>query len=164
MGAEWELAGRYAQVLAPWFALWLVSSPLSGLLSIREWQGSALAFSAVEFTLRLGALLAGIRRGSPMLAVALLSASGIVISVASIGRFLVAGHSSIGRLLDPAVRLLALATACLLPTAIALHIGRERLAIVAGVLALAAYYTILARSAVASRVLHLRADPRASGA
>lgn len=164
MGAEWEPAGRYAQILAPWFALWLVSSPLSGLLSVREWQGSALAFSAFEFVLRLGALLVGIHRGSPMLAVALLSVSGIVISVASIGRFLLAGHSSMVRLLDPAVRLLALATACLLPAALALHLGRDRLAILAGVLALATYYAVVARSAIASRILHLRVDPSASGA
>ena len=164
MGTEWEPAGRYAQLLAPWFALWLVSSPLSGLLSVREWQGSALAFSAIEFTLRLGALLAGIHVGSPMLAVALLSASGVVISVAAIGRFLLAGHSSIGRLLDPVVRLLVLATGCLFPAALALHLGHDRLAIVAGLLALAAYYAVVARSAIGSRILHLRVDPRASGA
>ena len=77
--------------LAPWFAVWLVSNPLSGLLSVREWQGSALAFAAFEFALRLGALLIGTSRGSPMLAVALLSASGVVISVASIARFMHAG-------------------------------------------------------------------------
>ena len=70
MGSQWEQAGRYAQALAPWFAVWLVSNPLSGLLSVREWQGSALAFAAFEFALRLGALLIGTSRGSPMLAVA----------------------------------------------------------------------------------------------
>ena len=57
-------------MLAPWFVVWLVSNPLSGLLSVREWQGSALAFSAFEFALRLGSMLIGARHGSPMLAVA----------------------------------------------------------------------------------------------
>jgi len=33
MGSQWEQAGRYAQVLAPWFVVWLVSNPLSGMLS-----------------------------------------------------------------------------------------------------------------------------------
>jgi lipopolysaccharide exporter len=164
MGSEWEQAGRYAQILAPWFIVWLVSSPLSGLLNVREWQGSALVFTAFEFTLRLGALLIGARRGSPMLAVGLLSASGVVISVASITRFMVAGHSSIGRLLDPAARLLVLATACLLPAAIALHAGSERVAMAAGVLAIAAYYVVVLRSALASRILHMQVDSRASGA
>jgi len=69
LGRGWEPAGHHAQLLAPWFAVWLVSSPLSGLLSVREWQGSALTFSAFEFALRLGALLIGVRRGSPVLAV-----------------------------------------------------------------------------------------------
>jgi O-antigen/teichoic acid export membrane protein len=164
MGSQWEQAGRYAQVLAPWFVVWLVSNPLSGMLSVREWQGSALAFSAFEFTLRLGALLIGARRGSPMLAVALLSASGVIISVASIARFMLAGHSSIGRLLDPAARLLVLAAACLLPAAIALHTGSKRVALVAGVLAIAAYYVVVLRSAAASRILHLPVGTRASNA
>jgi O-antigen/teichoic acid export membrane protein len=164
MGSRWEEAGRYAQVLAPWFVVWLVSNPLSGLLSVREWQGSALAFSGLEFALRLGSLLIGARRGSPMLAVALLSASGVAISVSSIARFMRAGHSSIGRLVDPAARLVALMTVCLLPAAAALYAGRERLAIVAGALAIAAYCVVVFRSDAASRILHLRVDARASGA
>ena len=163
LGSRWEEAGRYAQVLSPWFALWLVSNPLSGLLSVREWQGSALAFSGLEFVLRLGALLIGAERSSPMLAVVLLSASGVVIAGASIARFLLAGHSSVGRLLDPAARLLALAAACLLPVALALYAGSERVALVAGVLAAVAYYAILARSAAGPRFLHLSADPGAAG-
>jgi O-antigen/teichoic acid export membrane protein len=164
MGSEWEEAGRYAQVLAPWFVVWLVSNPLSGLLSVREWQGSALAFTTFEFGLRLGALLIGVRRGSPMLAVALLSASGVVISVASIVRFMRAGHSSISRVLASAGRLLVLVTACLLPTAIALHTGSEWVAIVTGVLAIAGYYLFMLRSAAGSRILRLGADPPTSGA
>jgi lipopolysaccharide exporter len=162
MGSQWEQAGRYAQVLAPWFAVWLVSNPLSGVLSVREWQASALAFSALEFALRLGSLLIGVRRGSPMLAVGLLSASGVALSVASVARFMLAGYSSIGRLLDPAARLLVLASACLIPAGIALHTGSERVALVAGILAIAAYYVVVLRSTLASRILHL--DVRASGA
>ena len=153
MGHRWEQAGRYAQVLAPWFALWLVSNPLSGLLSVREWQGSALAFTAVEFTLRLGSLLIGIHRGSPMLAVALLSASGIAISAVSIARYMRAGHSSVWRVLDPAARLVVLAMGALLPAALALHTGRERLALAAGAVAVAAYYLVVLRSTTASRLL-----------
>jgi lipopolysaccharide exporter len=164
MGSRWEQAGRYAQVLAPWFAVWLVSNPLSGLLSVREWQGSALAFTACEFALRLAALLIGAHRGSPMLAVALLSASGILISGASLGRFMRAGHSSIGRLLGPAARLTALAAVCLIPAAIALRARSERLAIVAGVLAIIAYYVLVLRVGSASRILGLAADARVPGA
>jgi lipopolysaccharide exporter len=157
MGRQWEQAGRYAQVLAPWFVVWLVSNPLSGLLSVREWQGSALAFSTFEFALRLASLLIGAHRNSPMLAVALLSASGVIISVSSIARFMRAGHSSIGRLVDPASRLVALVTVCLLPAAAALYLGHERLAIATAALAVAGYYAIVLRSDAAARILHLRA-------
>jgi hypothetical protein len=44
---------------------------------------------------------------------------------------------------------------CLLPAAAALYARNERLAIVAGALAIAAYYVVVLRSAAASRLLHL---------
>ncbi len=163
MGSRWEEAGRYAQVLAPWFVVWIVSSPLSGLLNVREWQGSALAFSTFEFALRLGSLVIGARRGSPLLAVALLSASGVIISTTSIARFLHAGHSSVSRLAGPAARLLALAGLFLLPAAAALYSGHERLALLAAAMAIAGYYVVVLRSDAASRILHLRMDPSAAG-
>jgi lipopolysaccharide exporter len=145
LGAEWEAAGRYAQVLAPWFVVWLVSNPLSGLFNVREWQGSALAFSAFELALRLGALLVGARRGSPMLAVTLLSASGVIISTLSIVRFLHAGHSSVGRLIAPAARLVALTAGCLLPVALALYAGSPRAAVALAVLGIGVYYLLAVR-------------------
>ncbi|HYC33216.1 MAG TPA: oligosaccharide flippase family protein [Gemmatimonadales bacterium] len=145
MGAEWETAGRYAQVMSPWFAVWVVSNPLSGLLSVREWQGSALAFSAFELALRVGALVLGTREGSPLLAVALLSASGVIIAGASIARFLRAGHSSVARLLGPGARVLALAALCLLPAALALRASRPVLALLVGVPGVGAYYLLVLR-------------------
>jgi O-antigen/teichoic acid export membrane protein len=153
MGPRWEQAGRYAQILAPWFALWLVSNPLSGLLNVREWQGSALAFTAAEFALRLGALLVGMHRNSPTLAVTLLSASGVVIAAASIARFMHAAHSSIGRVAAPAARLVCLALVALLPSALALRAGHELLALTAGIVATAIYYFVVLRSPTASRLL-----------
>lgn len=164
MGSRWVLAGRYAQVLAPWFVVWLVSSPLSSLLSVREWQRSALAFSGFEFILRLGSLVAGWRSGSPMLAVVLLSASGVIISIASIARFLRAGHTSIARLLGPVSRLVALAAACLLPAGAAAYAGYGRLALVAGVPCIALYYAIVLRSEAASRFLRRGTDGQAASA
>ena len=159
LGREWEASGRYAQILAPWFAVWLVSSPLSGLLTVREWQGTALAFGGFEFILRLGALLAGAARGSPLLAIVLLSASGVIISLASIARFLHAGHSSIARLVGPAVRLLTLVAACLLPGVLTFQAGNPRLALLAGLAGVAAYYAIVLRSDAASAILGLRVRP-----
>lgn len=161
MGREWEQAGRYAQVLSPWFVGWLVAHPLSGLFAVREWQASALAFTASEFALRLGALFLGIRLGSPLLAVGLLSASGIIISIVSVVRFMHAGYSSISRVLAPAVRLCGLAAISLIPVAIALYNNHERVAIAAGVLTIGAYYGVLLRSHIATRFLQV--DLRSSG-
>jgi O-antigen/teichoic acid export membrane protein len=152
MGQRWEQAGRYAQVLAPWFVVWLVSSPLSGLLNVREWQGSALAFSAGEFVLRLGSLMVGSRAGSPLLAVALLSASGVIVSLASIVRFMHAAHSSVLRLVGPAARLLGLTAACLLPAAAALRAGQAVLTVLAAALGVTAYYLLALRSEAAARM------------
>jgi hypothetical protein len=125
---------------------------------VREWQGSALAFSAFEFSLRLGSLLVGDRYGSPLLAVALLSASGVIISLASIVRFLRAGHSSIVRLAGPAGRLTALTAVLLAPAALAHYAGHGHLAIATAAAAIAAYYLVLLRWHAASRLLHLRMD------
>jgi hypothetical protein len=123
-----------------------------------------VAFSAFEFVLRLGSLLIGAHRGSPMLAVVLLSASGVIVSVSSIARFMLAGHSSIDRLFGPAARLVGLAVGCLLPAAVALYAGSARLAVLAGILAIAGYYLVVLRSEAASRILRLRVDAGASGA
>ena len=152
LGNEWETAGRYAQILSPWFVVWLVSSPLSRLLSVREWQLSALAFTGFEFVLRLGALLIGVHRDSPQLAVALLSASGVIISVASIVRFMRAGFSSIGRVLRPAARLFALAILCLLPAGMSLYLGSTTGTMAACVLGLVTYYAVVYRGMTSGRL------------
>ena len=56
-------------------------------------------------------------------------------------------------MLDPAARLVVLAMGALLPAALALHTGRERLALAAGAVAVAAYYLVVLRSTTASRLL-----------
>jgi lipopolysaccharide exporter len=152
LGSEWETAGRYAQILSPWFVVWLVSNPLSRLLSVREWQVSALAFTGFEFALRLSALLIGVHLDSPLLAVTLLSASGVIISVASIVRFMRAGFSSIIQVLSPAARLVALAAVCLLPAGLALYLGSAPAAMAACALGLIAYYTIVYRAITSGRL------------
>jgi hypothetical protein len=88
-----------------------------------------------------------------MVAVVLLSASGVAISAGSLARYMHAAHSSVRGLVSPAIRLLALVVSCLLPAAVALHSGRERLALAAGAGAIAVYYLILLRSNAGSRIL-----------
>jgi O-antigen/teichoic acid export membrane protein len=78
-GEQWESAGRYAQYLAPWFMLSLVSSPLSTLTLVKGRQKEGLWFSGVVTTLRLGAIWLGAQYASSYLAVALFSAAGALI-------------------------------------------------------------------------------------
>jgi lipopolysaccharide exporter len=91
-GESWRQAGVYAQIMAPWYMLWLVSSPLSGLLAIREWQGAGLAFTFVELLGRGLALWVGAYLRSDVLTVTLVSLVGVVISLMALIWFLRAGY------------------------------------------------------------------------
>lgn len=94
-GQSWRQAGVYAQFMAPWYVLWLVSSPLSGLLVIREWQGVGLVFTVMELLTRGLALWVGARLHSDILSVMLLSGAGIVISLTALVWFLRAGYVNV---------------------------------------------------------------------
>jgi O-antigen/teichoic acid export membrane protein len=84
-GHHWEIAGSYAQVLAPWFMMVLVSSPLSMISLVKERQGLSLVISVYEMVLRIVAvLLGGLVFRSPSWTVALLSLSGVIICVLSV--------------------------------------------------------------------------------
>jgi lipopolysaccharide exporter len=83
-GANWSTAGSFAQVLAPWFLFWLVASPLSGLLVVREWQHISLVITAIELLARFFSIWIGKSSGSVATAVFALSISGIAISIISI--------------------------------------------------------------------------------
>jgi O-antigen/teichoic acid export membrane protein len=113
-GAEWHAAGVYAQALAPWFLLWLISSPLSGLLIVREWQEATLLFTVVECGLRWATIAVGAHLGTPLLAVQLLAGSGVIISLAAIGWFLHAASSSYRRLARGGLLVLGVAAGTLL--------------------------------------------------
>lgn len=94
-GGAWKQAGFYAQILAPWYMLWLVSSPLSNLLAIREWQGASLAFASIELLSRGMALWLGWRLQSDSLMVGFMSLVGTGISLAATVWFLQAGYVSL---------------------------------------------------------------------
>ncbi len=113
-GRHWGPAGVYAQSLAPWFLLWLISSPLSGLLIVREWQEATLLFTLVECGMRWVSIAIGAHAGSPLLAVRLLAGSGIIISLVAIGWFLHAAYSGYGRIAHGALAVLGTAVVALL--------------------------------------------------
>lgn len=80
-GTEWRGAGQIAVLLAPWLAASLISSPLSGMATVKRRFGRLFALSIVETFARMGSLSAGLLAHHPMVGVAAYSASGFVISV-----------------------------------------------------------------------------------
>ena len=79
LGPQWHEAGVYAQILAPWTLVWFASSPLHGLFSVLEIQGLGLRMNTAVFVSRFASLALGGLLGSPRSAVALFSATGVLV-------------------------------------------------------------------------------------
>lgn len=82
-GEEWRDAGRYAQILAPWFCVNVVASNLSNLLLVR---GRQRHLALMQLVLLLAAIIpiavAAASRASELAAVVGLSAAGVVANIA----------------------------------------------------------------------------------
>jgi O-antigen/teichoic acid export membrane protein len=78
-GSRWAEAGIYAQILAPWTLFWFLSSPLSTVFAVLERQEFGLKLDLVIFCSRLVSLMVGGRLQNARLALALFSASGVLI-------------------------------------------------------------------------------------
>jgi O-antigen/teichoic acid export membrane protein len=113
-GARWHEAGSYARMLAPWFLLRLVQNPLSTLLTVREWQGTTLLFSALECAVQLSALAIGTWLRSDTLVMVLLGWGGCLLALITTGRFFRAAYSSAAPFLKRAVTSLIGGTTCVL--------------------------------------------------
>ncbi len=79
LGAQWAEAGIYAQILAPWIFFLFISSPLSTLFSILERQETALIVHIAILSTRFASLLIGGLIKNVYLALALWSASGVIV-------------------------------------------------------------------------------------
>lgn len=78
-GSEWAEAGRYTQILSVWAFFWFVSSPLSTLFSVLERQEYGLRIQVAIFASRLISLVAGGLLANAYIALALFSASGVLV-------------------------------------------------------------------------------------
>jgi O-antigen/teichoic acid export membrane protein len=78
-GTPWEMAGHYAEWLAPWFLFAFVSSPLSTFALVKSRQRQALWLSLYETSLRLSAIGLGVYLDSPDVAIKLFAAAGVII-------------------------------------------------------------------------------------
>lgn len=83
-GPTWRTSGTVAAALAPWLAASFISSPLSGLMTVKNQLPRVVAISIVEITARIGGLAVGVILGEPMLGVAAYSAAGVLISAYSV--------------------------------------------------------------------------------
>src|SRR4030042_6696818 len=45
LGAQWSIAGVYVRVLAPWFFISFISTPLFSIFAVLEKQGASLLFN-----------------------------------------------------------------------------------------------------------------------
>jgi O-antigen/teichoic acid export membrane protein len=77
-GNQWREAGLYAQILAPWAALWFASSPLSVVYIALEQQQKEGIIQLIILSSRAGALLIGGLCGSPVVALVMFSFSGFL--------------------------------------------------------------------------------------
>lgn len=81
LGELWRASGVYAQILAPFFLISFISSPLSTLSLVFERQKVGLAFSVIVTVLRVAALLLSALTNSPEVGVALFSLTSFIIYV-----------------------------------------------------------------------------------
>jgi O-antigen/teichoic acid export membrane protein len=77
-GEDWRVAGIFAQWLAPLLLLVFITSPISTLASVLEYQAHALGLQLLLLTLRLTAIGIGAYIGDVMLTIALYSGFGLV--------------------------------------------------------------------------------------
>ncbi|MGV3773134.1 MAG: lipopolysaccharide biosynthesis protein [Verrucomicrobiales bacterium] len=114
-GSQWKEAGYFSQILSLWFFVWLVSSPLSNLGTIKEKQGIIFAFSFLIFGLRIGSIWAGAKMNSGSAAIWFLALSGFLISVTAIEGFSRVGGTSLKRMVRPIGKIAGIAALTVIP-------------------------------------------------
>lgn len=78
LGAQWSTAGVYAQILAPWFFVTFISSPLGSIFNIFEKQQVSLRFSVFLLISRIIVLVISGLLHDPILGMLLLSSTGVI--------------------------------------------------------------------------------------
>jgi lipopolysaccharide exporter len=107
-GHQWETAGLYAQILAPWLMLWCVASPISALLLVGRRERESLAFTTLELGLKVASLGIGAMLGSLTAGVIILAGMGVLLELAALWRFLRVASVGLRELIRPGGRVAAL--------------------------------------------------------
>lgn len=77
-GPNWNEAGVYVQLLAPWALIWFVSAPLSSIFYVLGRQREDMLIQALIFAARLVGILVGGYLEEPRIAVLLFSCAGVL--------------------------------------------------------------------------------------
>lgn len=83
-GKEWEIAGIYSQILAPWSIVWFISSPISGIYTIAQKQNISLITSTLNLITRFFSLYLGKLFKNDQLGILLFSITGVLLNGLSI--------------------------------------------------------------------------------
>lgn len=78
LGAQWMTAGVYAQILAPWFFVLFISTPLFPIFAILEKQGASLWFNVSLLVSTIVVIYIGGLLGDPILGMLILSSTGVI--------------------------------------------------------------------------------------
>ncbi len=78
-GNQWDLAGIYSQILAPWAVLWFISSPLSAIYTICQKQNLMLIIAIINLISRFISLYIGKLFNSDELGIVIFSISGLIV-------------------------------------------------------------------------------------
>jgi O-antigen/teichoic acid export membrane protein len=104
-GAQWQMAGDFSRILAPWLMVWSVASPISALLLIGKRQRESLAFTVVGLAAQVAGLGFGAMVGSLTVGLIALSAISALLDVAALWRFLRVATVRLVELIRPASRI-----------------------------------------------------------
>ena len=79
LGAQWTIAGLYAQIFMPWFFVMFISVPINAIYSVLEMQQISLRFTVVLLISRIIMLLIGGYSGDPIIMMILFSSTGVIL-------------------------------------------------------------------------------------
>jgi len=78
-GQQWEIAGIYVQILAPWAMIWFISNPISAVNSILQKQQIRLIITISNLATRFASLYIGSLFHNERFGLVLFSLSGMII-------------------------------------------------------------------------------------
>ena len=78
LGSNWYIAGEYAQILSPWFFVVFISVPLLSIFSVLEKQHISVWFNVILLLSRIVVVVISGMVGDPILAMILLSGTGVI--------------------------------------------------------------------------------------